>query len=531
MKSKYYNLIRCFIGVVLLWAAWPVSPFTILLFVAWLPMFFLADNVQGWKKFFGYTYLHMLLWNLLVTWWVAMSTIVGGIGAFVANSLIMCLPWMIYFFTKKYYSEFVAGISLIAYWIAYEYIHHNWDLSWPWLSLGNAFATHPGWVQWYEYTGASGGTLWVLLANLLMFKAFKVYRADGRSGLYFRYLFSFLLIICLPIGISALINKKNLTLTHNKYNVVVVQPNYDPWDEKFEPGKQEAHLQEMLALSQKQIDPNTRLVIWPETAIPYQVDEDLLKENYMLSPLWGFLKDNPHINLLTGLEGFRQFDHKVSRYAKAANEGLYYEMYNSATLFDSSQVQIYHKSKLVPGVEVLPGFLTFMASAFEKFGGTTGGYARDSVARVLNTTNNSYHITPAICYESIYGDYLADFNRQQADIICIMTNDGWWGKTPGYRQHESYARLRAIEARKWVARSANTGISCFIDPYGNVVQQLPWDKRGALKQDIAAFVTETFYTRHGDWLSRFFSIVSVIFLITGVIFAIRKRRIAATAKS
>lgn len=466
----------------------------------------------------------MLLWNLLVTWWVAMSTVPGGLSAFLANSLIMCIPWLLYFFLKKHIPQFVALLALIAFWITYEYIHHNWDLSWPWLALGNAFASRPNWVQWYEFTGASGGTLWVLLANILLFAGFKIYRQQGRSISYFTYIIAFFAVICLPVIISVFVQKRTLTLHHNKYNVVVVQPNIDPYDEKFEPGKQNAQLQKLITLSQQQIDANTALVVWPETAVPQATEETTLRQNTFLIPMWDFLKRNPQLNLLTGLEGYKYFDSRVSRFAKPHPDGQgFYEAYNSAALFDSANIQIYHKSKLVPGVEVLPAFLGFMGPIFEKFGGTTGGYARDSFARVLHTTNNSFNITPAVCYESIYGDYLADFNRQETDIICIITNDGWWGNTAGYKQHKDYARLRAIESRKWVARSANTGISCFIDPYGNVVQQLDWEQEGALKQTVSAIVTETFFTKHGDLLSKIFLWIAMAFLLL-LIFMIVKRR-------
>ncbi len=145
-------------------------------------------------------------------------------------------------------------------------------------------------------------------------------------------------------------------------------------------------------------------------------------------------------------------------------------------MFDSSTVLIYHKSKLVPGVETLPGFLKFLDKLFEKFGGTTSGYARNSGAEILTATKSRFRVAPAVCYESIYGDYMSAFMRKGANVICIITNDGWWGNTPGYRQHMNYARLRAIENRKWVVRSDNTGISCFIDPSGHVINPQPWDK-------------------------------------------------------
>lgn len=524
MNAKYANLIRAIVGGLLLWAAWPTSPLTFLIFVAWIPLLIISENVKNWKQFFLYTYITMLLWNVLATWWVAMSTVPGGISAFLVNSLVMCVPWILYYITKKYVNRLIAGFSLIAYWISFEYLHFNWDLSWPWLALGNVFATHPHWVQWYEYTGATGGSLWVLLSNVVAFNLYQIHREEGRSVKYLKAVFIWAIILCLPVLISFL-QKKDLVVAQNKYNVVVVQPNIDPWDEKFVAGKEEAQLQKLITLSASQIDANTALVVWPETAIPVGLDEDKIKENYFLNPVWSFLRKHPQINLLTGIEGYRRFDTEVSRTAKKIPNGEgYYESYNSAALFDSAGVQIYHKSKLVPGVELLPSFLYFMKPVFEKFGGTTGGYTKDTMARVLNTTNRSFKVAPAICYESVYGDYLASFMQNEANLIAVITNDGWWGNTQGHKQHMNYGRLRAIENRKWVVRSANTGISCFIDPLGNVVQALGWDKEGAMKQDITAFTHKTFFAKNGDLTALAMIVFSVLFILMTIYFFIKSKQ-------
>jgi apolipoprotein N-acyltransferase len=204
------------------------------------------------------------------------------------------------------------------------------------------------------------------------------------------------------------------------------------------------------------------------------------------------------------VEGFRFYtaENKTPFSHRIPESDKYMDSYNSAVLMDSSSFQIYHKSKLVPGVEILPSFLRFMTPVFEKFGGTTGGYARQSERTVLNTTNHSYHIAPAVCYESIYGEFMSSYVRNGADLIAVITNDGWWGNTAGYRQHENYARLRAIETRRWLVRSANTGVSCFIDPAGSVIDPQPWDKTAVIKMNIPAINTMTFYTRYGDIISR-----------------------------
>ncbi|MBK5270133.1 MAG: apolipoprotein N-acyltransferase, partial [Bacteroidia bacterium] len=240
-----------------------------------------------------------------------------------------------------------------------------------------------------------------------------------------------------------------------------------------------------------------------------------------LAPLWDFLDQHPKVSLFTGIESFREFL-SATKYSQQYN-GHFYEDYNGSVLLDSSGAfGYYHKSMLVPGVETLPWFLKFIDKWFEKFGGTTAGYAKQEERTVLDT-KQGYKIAPAICYESIYGEYMSKYVRNGANIICIITNDGWWGNTPGHKQHMNYARLRAIETRKWVVRSANTGISCFIDPYGFVINPQPWDKEAAIKLNVPINISKTFFVRNGDLLSKVASIVCIVFLVMNIVFWVRKK--------
>ncbi|MDF2384791.1 apolipoprotein N-acyltransferase [Nostoc ellipsosporum NOK] len=521
--SRFLYIGLALISSLLLWAAWPVSSLNFLVFIAWCPLLWIEDRISHWKKWLAISYLSMLAWNLLVTWWVAKASLEGSLGAFFANSLIMCVPLLLFFWTKKIAGRVWGYVAFIVYWLTYEYIHFNWDLSWPWLALGNAFADKPGWIQWYEYTGATGGSLWILVSNVLAYQLFYTYQQSGRSRAYFVTLATWLLILFVPLLVSRMITISPLPpATHN---IVVVQPNIDPWDEKFAAGSEAAQLEKLIRLSESQIDANTRLVVWPETAVPFGVNEDKIRENYFMSPVWAFLQRHPQLNLLTGVEGYREFSRKPSRLAREKTDGSgYFEAYNSAALLDTSRSQFYQKSRLVPGAEVLPGFLEFMAPVFEKFGGTGGGYARDTAAVVLSTTDGEYRVAAAVCYESVYGEYLTEFIRKGANIISVITNDGWWGNTPGYRQHMNYARLRAIETRRWVVRSANTGISCFIDPAGQVYAALPWDQEGAIKLDVPATDRLTFFVSHGDWISKGMLFASVLLIILTVVNLIRRRK-------
>jgi apolipoprotein N-acyltransferase len=200
-----------------------------------------------------------------------------------------------------------------------------------------------------------------------------------------------------------------------------------------------------------------------------------MKQNYFLKPLWDFLRKHPNITLFSGIESYRTYEDKQTKSARSIQgTNYFYDAFNGSVLLDSSgPINYYHKSMLVPGVETLPWFLRFIDKWFEKFGGTTAGYAKQNDRTPLIDSNHLYIIAPAICYESIYGEFMTGYIKNGANVICVITNDGWWKNTPGYKQHMNYARLRAIEMRKSIARSANTGISCFIDENGNVYEQQP----------------------------------------------------------
>lgn len=521
--KKFHPAILAILSGVLLYAAWPVSPLTFLIFIALVPLFWLEQQQVKRRTFFGWTYIAMLIWNVATTWWIMNSTVPGGILAILINSLLMCIPWLAFYNIKKRMGATIGYTSFIVCWLTFEYIHLNWELSWPWLTLGNAFAVRPGWVQWYEYTGVGGGSLWILLVNITFFLLLR--RHFTRGGYHVRTIVLMIALLLFPFMMSWYVeNNRNPLKERTPNNIVVVQPNVDPYT-KFEGGNEHAQLATLIQLTEKTIDTSTRLVIWPETAIPVAINEEQVTTHPFIQPVYAMLQRHPQIRLLTGIEGFRFFDEKTkTKYSRRYPQTeLYYDAYNSAALMDSTNVQLYHKSKLVPMVETMPSFLRFMAGWFEQFGGTTGGYARQEERTILRTDNTNYRVAPAICYESIYGEFLSDYIRNGANLIAVITNDGWWSETPGYRQHMNYARLRAIETRRWVARSANTGISCFIDPKGNVLQPQPWDTVAAIKHNIPDVSGEkTFYVRNGDFIFRIAIGITIVLVVWNIILIIKR---------
>jgi apolipoprotein N-acyltransferase len=518
------NIHPIFLSIIaglLLWLSWPTSAFTPLIFLALVPLIWLADIELTTAKFVGHCYLAFFTWNAGTTWWIWNSTDIGSIAAIAANSFLMCFPWLGYRFFKKKFGRKTGYFSLVCFWMLFEFIHLNWQLSWPWLSIGNVFAMQTDWVQWYEYTGIGGGTLWVLLINVLVYDWITGAVNCKRSKLKSAALIACLLVI--PVVLSLFISvPADLFYTnkvHPKENVVIVQPNIDPYG-KFEQSSAAQQIQTHLQLTASKIDSNTKLVIWPETALSANVPINDVETNPLYKPVFDFINAHPNITLLSGIETIRWYgtEKPASLYARKTTEGYYYDSYNAAVSIKAGQpLQFYIKSKLVPGVETLPRFLNFLGPVFEKFGGTTGGYAMDTASVAFRNEGNPFVTAPIICYESIYGEYVASYVNKGANLLTIMTNDGWWGNTPGHKQHLNYARLRAIETRTWIARSANTGISAVIDGYGNIVETEPWNKAAAIRYAIPPSGLKTFYVSHGDYLYRIFSLLAGLLVLWNLI--------------
>jgi apolipoprotein N-acyltransferase len=167
----------------------------------------------------------------------------------------------------------------------------------------------------------------------------------------------------------------------------------------------------------------------------------------------------------------------------------------------------------VPGAEIIPfsSYLPFLEKLALSNGGTSGTLGVEDSPKIFKTQKTS--IAPVICYESIYGEFTANQVRQGAELLCVLTNDGWWGDTPGYKQHFSFSRLRAIETRRWVIRSANTGTSGIINEYGDVIAETPYWKPAVLSATVPLLKTQTIFSQQGDYIGRSFSFVAVLIIL------------------
>jgi apolipoprotein N-acyltransferase len=254
----------------LLYAAWPPSTPTALVFIGLVPLLWLEANTRRTAAFFCYLLFNLLTWNLATTWWVWNASPGGAVGAILANSVLMCFPWMAYRYARKKLGNLLGYATLVCCWLGWEYLHHNWDLSWPWLTLGNAFAMQPGWVNWYKYTGTTGGSIWILVCNIFIFNAFCAQGPIMGRQKITAWLLA-LTTLAVP-AVASLLATKPAPIASACANVVVVQPNVEPYNKKFDTDPA-ILVADMIRLAEQQIDSNTRVVLWPETAIPAQTWE------------------------------------------------------------------------------------------------------------------------------------------------------------------------------------------------------------------------------------------------------------------
>ena len=495
-----------------------IGNLSMFMFIALIPLLLVEHTIYSNKlkssKLFAYSYLTFFIYNLGTTWWIWNASEGGAILAFVLNSLLMAGVFQMYHITKKKVGKYEGYAAFIIYWVAFEYAHYQWELSWPWLNFGNVFANNVYLIQWYSITGVLGGTLWILSVNFIGFiLCLHLVGLKKPIQSQVKLILAFCLILIVPILIS-LFQYYNSEDIGTNTNVVLAQPNIDPYNEKFT-GSVNDQLDKICDLIDKKANDETDFVLAPETALPFTFYEDEVERIIYFHYLVERKAKWNNASLLIGASTKKFFKYKKSRASKKLLDGPgYEEYYNSSMLIDyHDKPQFVHKSKLVLGVEKVP--FSHIFPALEQLsidnGGASGTLGIEDYAQVLKSKHIKF--APVVCYESIYGSFIAEQCKKGAELIFIITNDGWWGNTPGYKQHLAFARLRAIENRKSVARSANTGVSAFINQRGDILSKTEYWKEASISGVMKRNFTKTFYAQNGDIIGRSLGLGALILLV------------------
>lgn len=479
---------------------------------AFVPLFLMADTFvrEGRRHTFLLYYTAFLLFNILTTWWIWNVSEVGAVAAIILNALQMAAIFTLSVRAGKAIGRVPSLLFFAVFWTAWEHIYYEIEISWPWLALGNSFAGSVKCVQWYEILGTTGGTFWILLCNIAIFLA--ITAAEQRRKK-----------ICTAIAVSltaipliaSFLRYCTFSEQGEKMEIAVIQPNVDPFG-KYGVIRQDSLDRLLIRLTDETVTPSTKLVVTPET-FTYGIDIDNPTVHPSISAYMGYLRSKGDLKMLLGALSTRFYTTalKPTKSARHIGERKWYDAYNTAMVLDSAGVLgHYFKSKLVPGVEIVPysNVLTFFGPLLEFFGGSATSYATQDNMEAI-PCGDGLKAGAMICYESIYGDYSRDAAKDGAGFMAVMTNDGWWGDTPGYRQHFNYAALRAVEYRRDVIQAANTGTSGLINQRGEIVISTEWWTERAFTAQIQYRTDVTPFAQYGDIVGRLCSIAFILCLI------------------
>ena len=519
MKYIFLSLI----SALLLSISWPTYGIPFFIFFAFVPLLLMEQEISKFSKInkkgwvvFGLTYLAFFIWNVVTTGWLYHAKNPDGNNSLLAvaipvivNSLLMSLVFQLYYWYKKVRGTYFGLVFFVAIWLSFERFHLNWEFTWPWLNLGNAFSEYPQLIQWYDTIGATGGSFWILLINVFAFYTLRIWQAGRIRKDLVKNISILTVIIVLPLLISIYKYNSYQEKPVGEVTTLLLQPKLDPYTEKYSKDSLQI-LGELLNLAEENSKTKVDFFIAPETAFPGNgsLSENGFNKSTSIAIAKEFLGKHPQSIFLTGASTHKfLFDEADTEdYSTEIQKGVWVNSYNSALqIIPNQEVEVYHKAKLVPGVEIFP-YIRYLkpilGDAMLDFGGANSSLGIDKERKVFSNRFNKAKMAPIICYESIYGEYVTDYVKNGANLLAIMTNDSWWDNTEGHKQLLSYARLRAIETRREIVRAANSGISAHINARGDILQDTFYDDRTALLVKANLLEEKSIYTKIGDLISR-----------------------------
>lgn len=495
-----------------LWLSWPPLPLFGLIFFAFIPLLLASDSLKKRSGnslyFFGATYLALLIWNTSTLSWLYNFGIWKGIMIHVLNALIFSLPFLIFHYFNQKNKKKQAYILLISAWMILEYLHYNWQLAFPFLSLGNSIAMYPKLAQWYEFTGVQGGSLWIWLVNIGFYESFRKKNSMVQFKVNSSSLFYSIALVVIPVVCSLyLFHTYEIKANRTTVEVVSIHPDLDCKTEKYQL-TDSVLIEKYLALSKTKVTAKTDYLIWPETAIPNAGWVHALQQDTRFNQIKYFLNQYPKLKLITGAIIYNEVPEMGNDFLetsslsvrKLAGRNIFYTTYNVALQMQAGQkIMMRTKQDLVPFEEKTPYpyLLKIFRSSIEKLGGFE--FSSKSPDQIFKT-NAMTKVAPLICYESIFGANTAKLVKKGANILFVLLNEGWYNDKKGAAQFMYHSALRAIENRRAVARSSNRGVSCFINERGEVVKKLTSFSADALKYQMTLNNKKTFYTLLGDWI-------------------------------
>lgn len=478
--STWNRLTLCLLFSFSLGLAFPPLQLGFFAYWAFIPLFFLFESCTP-KQALRWGFLAGFIWNLSVLYWIQFATLPGLIGVLIVlPCFVMIYGWFHVTLKQRMGRKYIYFLPAI--WVSIEYFRSLGSLGFPWTALAYTQTFYTDLIQHADIVGVFGVSFWVFWINIIVFLIIKEKPPLKKSLLLIGILIALFLI---PFVYGKLTIPKSNDF-EKKIKVALVQGNIDPYL-KWSDGFVDKNIAIYDSLSRAVHSEDVDLIIWPETATAAFVRNKPRIAKFLFD-----LTDSLNVPILTGSPDFKYLGNGK------------YETFNSVFLFQPGdrRFQSYNKMILVPFGERVPleDKFEFLNDFLEQLNMGAGDF---SPGKNLNLVNMNFgeEIVPTgslICYESVFPNHVRKMVKMGADLLVIVTNDGWYRNTSGPYQHAQIAVFRAIENRTSIARCANTGISSFIDPYGRILAKSKFNEVYLSAMDLPLRNEHTFYSMYGD---------------------------------
>lgn len=506
-KQRRKERLLLILSGIILGISFPPFPFpiTLLIFVGLIPYFIVIKRRTTLASISRATFLFSLVFSLITIYWVGSWSseadpylMLAGVALLLVYPCVMLIPSTLFYLTKKVFPKFDAIWFFPLFWVTLEYLLTQTDLRFPWLLLGHGLAKFNLFIQGADIVGTNGLSLIAAYINVLLFKSFFEKNSEEKFRLKPLLIAVFIFLCMMIYGIY---KTSTFRISERKVRIGIVQPNLNPWD-KWSTGNLSDLLNMYLTLSQKCVDEGAEVILWPETALPVYAFGGTypMVEN----SIYNFLDTN-NVSLLTGMPDiiYDLNQNNIPEDSKYSGPGnYYYRTYNAVLGLNpgSRSIQRYGKMKLVPLGERVPFVdqFAFLGDLLKWGVGITGwNIGKDTtVFKIKNEKIDTIKVGGLVCYESVDPVFVTAFVQKGAELITVVTNDSWYGKSSGPYQHKDFAMLRAVENRRSVVRCANGGVSCIINAKGNILAETKMFVKTTLVGEVPLQDEKTFYSEN-----------------------------------
>jgi apolipoprotein N-acyltransferase len=544
------KILLALLSGIMLALSFPPMPFGLLAFAAFVPLLYLFSDEKNPKFTFLLLYITFFVFHTGSNWWISSwqektdpFLFASGLALDIAHPFFFMVPFVVFFILKKRLGFNISLKLFPAIWVGFEWLHGLGDMGYPWLTVGYTQIYNRYFVQIADVAGIWGVSFIIVTINIIILRLIIQYKSNRilsgkeylrtlnfRKGIIYIFL---LLMIPIIYGFFRINEFDHSKLLKEKktVNVGIIQPNIDPWD------KWSSGVVQMIRLHQKMTEDlisskgKPDIIVWSETAIPF------VGINFNTGKDLSYLEtwiDSAGISLLTGIAQFYVYPDPKTAPPFAKNlygdSTLKFQTYNAALMLNPKlqnelNPQFYQKMKLTPFAERIPWEeqLTFLKSLIEwNVGISSWSIGKEQKILVMQNHGKNAKIGTIICIESIHPGFVKNFAAKGAELLTIITNDGWYDFTSGPEQHYAIAEMRAIESRRYIARCANTGVSGFISATGESLLRAQQYKPETIELTLPLITERTLYSYIGDILPELSTLCVLIFLVNS--FVVTKRR-------